>query len=80
MATWGLALLAPGAAVPEEPVPAAVAYRASSLTLALNEVARLSERFSCLFQFVSSGCAVGPVPEHPLMDRGSHLHAAAPRW
>lgn len=41
-ATRGLALLALGTSVPEEPVPAAVAYKASSLTLALGEVARLS--------------------------------------
>lgn len=66
-ATWGLALSAPGAAVPEEPVPAAVDYKASSPTLALDEAARLSERFSCFFSFVSSDCAVGPVPEHPLV-------------
>lgn len=41
-ATRGLALLALGAGVPEEPVPVAVAYKASSPTLALGEVARLS--------------------------------------
>lgn len=41
-ATRGLALLARGAGVPEEPVPEAVAYKASSPTLALGEVARLS--------------------------------------
>jgi len=41
-ATWGLALLALGTSVPEEPVPVAVAYKASSLTLALGEVGRHS--------------------------------------
>lgn len=41
-ATRGLALLALGAGVLEEPAPVAVAYKASSPTLALGEVARLS--------------------------------------
>lgn len=41
-ATQGLALLVIDTTVPEEPVPAAVASKAPSLTLALGEVARLS--------------------------------------
>lgn len=36
-----MALLVLGTGVPEEPVPVTVAYKASSLTLALGEVARL---------------------------------------
>lgn len=41
-ATRGLAPLVLGTAVPEEPVPAAVASKAPNLTLPLGEVARLS--------------------------------------
>ena len=41
-AAWSLALLGLGTTVPEEPVPAAVAYKASNLILAPGEVVRLS--------------------------------------
>lgn len=74
-----------GTGVPEEPVPVAVAYKVSSLSLALGEVARLFVEKpvgSCeISWFVCMYCdsTVGPVPEHPPMGKGCHLHAGAPR-